>query len=114
METIGTVIQASKKQTTTPCNNTLPTVQSSNKAYMKKYRNPSDIETSFSPVHWSYALNNIERAYKAECPTIFDYVEKFGIEYAAMWIRSQVMALYGSSSMVSCVWEICSGTISSA
>lgn len=65
---------------------------------MKKYRNPSDIETSFSPVHWSYALNNIERAYKAECPTIFDYVEKFGIEYAAMWIRSQVMALYGSSS----------------
>lgn len=43
-------------------------------------------------------MNNIEKAYKAECPTIFDYVEKFGIEYAAMWIRSQVMALYGSSS----------------
>lgn len=65
---------------------------------MTKYRNPSDIETLFSPVHWSYAINNVEKAYKAECPTIFDYSEKFGFEYAAMWIRSQVMALYGSSS----------------
>ena len=65
---------------------------------MTKYRSPSDIETSFSPVHWGYAMNNAEKAYNAECPTIFDYAEKFGTEYAAMWIRSQVMALYGSSS----------------
>lgn len=65
---------------------------------MMKYRTPSEIEQLFSPVHWSYAINNIEKAYLAECPTIFDYTEKFGIEYASMWIRSQVMALYGSSS----------------
>lgn len=65
---------------------------------MMKYQTPSEIEQLFSPVHWSYAINNIERAYLAECPTIFDYSEKFGIEYASMWIRSQVMALYGSSS----------------
>lgn len=65
---------------------------------MTKYRNPSDIDIPFSPINWGYAMNNVEKAYKAECPTIYDYSEKFGIEYAAMWIRSQVMALYGSSS----------------
>lgn len=65
---------------------------------MTKYQSPSDIETLFSPAHWGYAMNNVEKAYNAECPTIFDYSEKFGFEYAAMWIRTQVMALYGSSS----------------
>jgi len=65
---------------------------------MTKYRSPSDLETSFSPIHWGYVMNNVEKAYRTECPTIFDYSEKFGIEYAAMWIRSQIMALYGSSS----------------
>lgn len=65
---------------------------------MTKWKSPSDIEASFSPVHWGYAMNNAEKAYNAECPTIFDYAEKFGAEYAAMWIRTQVMALYGSSS----------------
>lgn len=65
---------------------------------MTKYRSPSDIDLPFSPLNWGYAMNNVEKAYKAECPTIYDYSAKFGIEYAAMWIRSQVMALYGSSS----------------
>lgn len=98
MEAIEAVIQASRRQMTTPCSSTLPTAQNLNKAYMTKYRSPSDLETSFSPIHWGYVMNNVEKAYRTECPTIFDYSEKFGIEYAAMWIRSQVMALYGSSS----------------
>lgn len=51
----------------------------------------------FSPANWGYAMDNIEKAYKAECPTIYDYSEKFGIEYAVMWVRLQIMALYGSS-----------------
>lgn len=64
---------------------------------MTKYRSPSDIEMLFSPANWGYAMDNTEKAYKAECPTIYDYSEKFGIEYAVMWVRLQIMALYGSS-----------------
>ena len=54
---------------------------------MTKYRSPSDIEMLFSPANWGYAMDNTEKAYKAECPTIYDYSEKFGIEYAVMWVR---------------------------
>lgn len=65
---------------------------------MTKYQSPSELEMLFSPAHWGYALNNSEKALTADCPTIYDYMEKFGEDYAAMWVRSQVMALYGSSS----------------
>lgn len=65
---------------------------------MKKYLSPSDIDNAFCPANWGYVMNNVEKAYLAECPTLYDYEEKFGVEYASMWIRCQVMALYGSSS----------------
>lgn len=65
---------------------------------MTKYQSPSDVEISFSPMHWGYVINHAERAYQAACPTVSDYSEKFGIEYASLWIHAHILALYGSSS----------------
>lgn len=49
-------------------------------------------------MHWGYVINHAERAYQAACPTVSDYSEKFGIEYASLWIHAHILALYGSSS----------------
>lgn len=52
----------------------------------------------FSPIHWGYTLNNAERAYMADCPTLQQYGELYGSQCPADWIRIQVIALFGTSS----------------
>lgn len=43
-------------------------------------------------------MNNTEKAYTADCQTMYDIFDKFGEDYAELWIMGQVLALYGSSS----------------
>jgi len=43
-------------------------------------------------------MDNSDKAYTADCPTIHDVYGVFGDNYAYMWILQQVLALYGSSS----------------
>lgn len=52
----------------------------------------------YSPSNWGYVMNNTEKAYTADCPTMYDIFDKFGEDYAELWIMGQVLALYGSSS----------------
>lgn len=65
---------------------------------MMKAQSPSELEKSYSPVHWGYALANAEKAYMADSPTICDYIDAFGAINASLWIQGQVLALFGSSS----------------
>lgn len=46
---------------------------------------------------WSYAAQNPERAYMAQCPTLGEYGVLYGEECPAFWIRIQITALFGSS-----------------
>ena len=65
---------------------------------MTKYQSPSDLLRIFSHNTWSYVSCNPEKAYTAEVPTIYDCFEKFKPVDVSLWIQSQVLALYGSSS----------------
>ena len=66
---------------------------------MQKYQSPSDIDRRFSPAQWNYVLDHAEEAYaRNDTPSVYDYADKFGIEFASLWIRAQILALYGSSS----------------
>lgn len=65
---------------------------------MMKLRNHSDVSKIYSPANWAYVLNNTEKAYTVDCPTLWDIFDSFGREYAELWIMQQVLALYGASS----------------
>ena len=97
-ETLLQVSRASKRQTITPSNNSLETVKPEKRAWLTKWKNPSDIERQFSPNNWGYALSNPDKAYMASCPTLLDYGKLYGSEYPSDWIHIQVLALYGSSN----------------
>lgn len=60
-------------------------------------KSPSDVDRVYSPSHWGYALRNPERAYAADSPTVSDIANAFGDGYAAMWVRGQLLFLYGMS-----------------
>lgn len=98
METIRNLVQASRKQMTMPCSNSLPSVSVESKAWLTKWKDPSDIERVFSPTNWAYVAQNPEKAYFSNCPTIKKYDEVYGEGNAEMWIYAQVLALFGSSS----------------
>ena len=98
METIGAIIQANKKRMITQCSNTSLTVSDSRKAWLTKIQSHSDVDRIYSPSNWGYVMNNTEKAYTADCPTMYDIFDKFGEDYAELWIMGQVLALYGSSS----------------
>lgn len=68
------------------------------KACMTRLKSPSDVDRLYAPSLWGYAMQHAEKAYTADCPTLADIAATFGAEYAAMWIRGQVLALYGASS----------------
>ena len=68
------------------------------KAWLQRWKSPSEVEVQFSPIHWGYTLNNAERAYMADCPTLQQYGELYGSQCPADWIRIQVIALFGTSS----------------
>lgn len=65
---------------------------------MTRLKNPSDVDRIYSPSLWGYTMQHAEKAYTADCPTVADITNTFGAEYAAMWVRTQVLALYGASS----------------
>lgn len=65
---------------------------------MMKLRNHSDVSKIYSPANWAYVLNNVEKAYMADCPTLYDVFELFSREIGELWIMQHVLALYGSSS----------------
>lgn len=67
------------------------------KAYLTKWKSPSDIERQFSPNNWGYTLSHPDKAYMAECPTLVAYEQIYGEGVSADWIYLQVLALYGSS-----------------
>lgn len=67
------------------------------KAWIERWKSPSDIEKTFSPDNWNYASGNPERSYNADCPTLASYENLYGEGVSADWIEIQVLALYGSS-----------------
>ena len=81
-----------------PCNNTLPSVKEEHRAWMTKWKDPSDVERVFSPRNWGYTAQNQAKAYSANCPTLQEYDEIYGEGNAELWIYGQVTALFGSSS----------------
>lgn len=64
---------------------------------MTRLKSPSDVDRIYSPAHWEYAVRNPGRAYMADCPTVADIAASFGAGYSEMWVRAQVLALYGTS-----------------
>ena len=48
------------------------------KAYLTKWKSPSDIERQFSPNNWGYTLSHPDKAYMADCPTLVDYEQIYG------------------------------------
>lgn len=97
-KTIGTLVQASMKQTNTPCNN-LPSVCSNeSKTFLARFPTRGDVERAYNPQHWEYALTNPTKAYMASCPTLAKYDAIYGKGASSDWIYIQVLALYGSSS----------------
>lgn len=65
---------------------------------MTRWKNRSDIERQFSPANWGYTLQEPERAYKAECPTLLQYDTLYGTGSSDIWIEAMVTGLYGASS----------------
>lgn len=58
---------------------------------------PSDLLKKYSPCYWNYTVQNPERAYYAECPTVYECAEQFRIIDVSLWLQAQVLALFGSS-----------------
>ena len=95
---ITQVIAASKKQMTTHSSNSLTSVKQEAKAYLTKWKSPSDIERQFSPNNWGYTLSHPDKAYMADCPTLVAYEQIYGEGVSADWIRIQVLTLFGASN----------------
>lgn len=66
-----------------------------------RWKSPSEVERAFSPSNWGYAAAHVTRSYTADCPTLSQYADRFGSQYAADWVHIQVLALFGSSSSAS-------------
>ena len=75
---------------TMPCSNSLPSVSVESKAWLTKWKDPSDIERVFSPTNWAYVAQNPEKAYFSNCPTIKKYDEVYGEGNAEMWIYAWI------------------------
>lgn len=68
------------------------------KAWLEKWKGPSDIERVFSPQNWGYTAQDPEKAYYSNCPTIQEYDNTYGEGNAELWVYGQALALFGSSS----------------
>ena len=109
METIGKLIQK-QRQTHTPSTNSSSTTDSTpaltqqdkltpaKQLFLQKYQSLGDVEQSFSPQRWSYAVSNPKAAYTATCPTMQELDTLYGPGSSAVWIYHQITALYGASS----------------
>lgn len=96
--TIGQLIQATRKQQTMPSSNSSWKDKPEAQAWLRKWQSPSEVEAQFSPIHWGYTINNADKAYMADCPTLAQYGELYGPNFPADWVRIQVIALYGTST----------------
>lgn len=98
MEPIREIIQANRKLTPTlsVCYNNIS--ESSKKAWLSKWKGRSDVERVFAPMQWGYTLQNAERAYMADCPTLMQYDALYGEGSSAYWIELQVSGLFGTST----------------
>lgn len=72
-------------------------IQQREQGLLMKYPNRSDVERAYAPNLWGYTLNNPERAYMAECPTLLIYDKLYGEGSSTIWIHIHVTALYGAS-----------------
>lgn len=99
METrIGTLIQASKRPTNTPCAPCKNEWSDAAAAFKTSYPSPSDVERAYNPANWGYAAAHPAKAYEAHCPTLREMDAIYGSGAAANWIDMQVSALFGASS----------------
>ena len=98
MKTIGTIIQASRRQTPTLLTCCSDISGSSKKGWLAKWKDRSDVERVFAPVQWGYTLQNPERAYMADCPTLMQYDALYGQGSSEFWVELQVSGIFGASS----------------
>lgn len=94
--TIGAVIQTNRKLTPTLlacCNNISET---SKKAWLTKWKDRSEVERVFSPTQWGYTLQNPEKAYMADCPSLMQYDALYGHGSSEYWIDIQVSGIFGA------------------
>lgn len=98
MGTIGAVIQASRKLTPTllACYNNIS--ETSKKAWLTKWKDRSEVERVFSPTQWGYTLQNPEKAYMADCPSLMQYDALYGHGSSEYWIDIQVSGIFGASN----------------
>ena len=98
MEKIGQIIQANRKQTSTlsDCCNSIS--ESSKKAWLARWKGRSDIERVFAPVQWGYTLQNPEKAYMSDCPTMMQYDAVYGQGSSEFWVEVQMSGVFGASS----------------
>lgn len=96
--TIGAIIQTNRKLTPTllACYNNIS--ETSKKAWLTKWKDRSEVERVFSPVQWGYALQNPERAYMADCPSLMQYDALYGCGSSEYWIDIQVSGIFGASN----------------
>ena len=59
---------------------------------------PMEIEQKFNPKNWGYVLQNWEKAYTVDAPTIAGMTKKFGRQASSAWVAAQLLALYGTSN----------------
>ena len=52
----------------------------------------------FAPIQWGYTLQNPERAYMADCPTLMQYDALYGQGSSEFWVELQVSGIFGASS----------------
>lgn len=52
----------------------------------------------FAPVQWGYTLQNPERAYMADCPTLMQCDTLYGQGSSEYWVEVQVSGIFGASS----------------
>ena len=95
---IGTLIQASRKQTTAPSKPCKNAWSKEAAAFKTNYPSLSDVGRAYNPVHWGYTAQNPGKAYAALCPTLGEMDGLYGTGTAANWIDMQVSALFGASS----------------
>lgn len=61
-------------------------------------KSPKEIDEKYNPQKWGDVLQNWEKAYTANVPTIAGMTKKFGRQAASAWVAVQLLALYGTSN----------------
>lgn len=73
-------------------------MRKSNAEWPTRLQSPSDVDIIYSPKNWNYVTANPEKAYYADCPVMYDIIERFGEEYACFWVQAQISAMFAMSA----------------